>query len=53
MGRALEKWTTAKVVFLPGQLSLPTKSRQQRRQGTAAVCLLENQLLLAGASQGK
>jgi hypothetical protein len=52
MGRALEKRTAAKVVFHPGQLSLPTKSRQQRRQGTAAVCRLENQLLLAGTPQG-
>ncbi len=51
MGRALEKWTTAKVVFLPGQLSLPTKNRQQKRQGTAAVCHLKKQLLLAGMAQ--
>jgi hypothetical protein len=48
MGRALEKWTTPKVVLHPGQLSLPTKNRQQKRQGTAAVCRLKNQLLLAG-----
>jgi hypothetical protein len=52
MGRALEKWTTAKVVFQLGQLSLPTKNRQQKRQGTAAVCRLENQLLLAGTVHG-
>ncbi len=48
MGRALEKWTTPKVVLHPGQLSLPTKNRQQKRPGTAAVCRLKNPLLLAG-----
>jgi hypothetical protein len=48
MGRAVEKWTAAKVVFHPGQLSLPTKNRQ--RQGTAAVCHLKKQLLLAGTA---
>ncbi len=52
MGRALGKWTAAKVVFHPGQLSLPTKSRQQKRQETAAVFRLKNQLLLAGTAQG-
>jgi hypothetical protein len=50
MGRVLEKWTTPKVVFHPGQLSPPTKSRQQIRQGTACVCRLKNQLLLAGTN---